>query len=188
MVDELLPWIRSRHPFSLLFHVPAGSLTPQEINDWNTLSQQDLTNLAVKYGVKPDNLRSGDVVRFDDIDTSRGNSVGYHKYRNIDGYVFGRGLPNISKYDRVDYFRYSIPTNRALLIKSTVRPVNDWVISRLGVKLWKVDVGQYQVFTKDLDKLKRDWADQTYFIVLYYIVPWAEDDNIHLDYLYTESA
>lgn len=187
-VDELLPWIRARHPFSLLFHVPAGSLTPEEINSWNVLSDQDLNNLATKYGIKLDNLRSGDIVRFDDIDARIGNLVGYRKYRNTDGCGLGRSPYNIARYGRVDYFRYSLPINQVILVKSSVDAIEDWVISRLGVKLWKVDVGRYQVFTRDIDKLKQDWVTPSSFIVLYYIVPWAEEDNIHLDYLYTESS
>jgi hypothetical protein len=146
-VDELLPWIRARHPFALVFEVPAGTLSILQIVSFANLSNQQITDLAVQVGgINLSNLKRGDAVRFADIPIHRGQLVCYDTTSQLlertpyRGYNLGSSFA-INAFPRVDYFRYSLPGSMVRLRKRWLTPFDQAVITQIGTRLWRVELG-----------------------------------------------
>lgn len=189
-VDELLPWIRARHPFSLLFKVPMGSLSPEGRNNFPDLSDAGITTLAVKYGIKLANLRNGDIVRFEDILNVDGGLVGFANggLIRISYQGFG-GHPKfpITSFPRVDYFRYSLADPIVILEKSKLPPVEEIVTTQIARRGWRLEWGKYRIHVRDLDAFRTHQLNPDRPNVnLYYIIQWDKEDTEYPNDLYYE--
>jgi hypothetical protein len=123
-VDELLPWIRRVHPYSLVFEIPRGSLSAEERIAFHDYTDRELKELILRHGIIPANLQSGDVIRVSDISVQTGNLLASLKTGNVRRIIYQVGQMNqrgvrfqINSFNRVDYFRYSIPVQKVLLVK-----------------------------------------------------------------------
>jgi len=190
LVEDILPWIRSRHPFSLVFELPVGSLTPQEIIDFHLYTDQEITQLVVREGVNLNTLRRGDVIRIMDIPFLQGRFVAYNSATLLVErtayltYRLGSSFA-INWFPRVDYFRYSLPGNDVVVVKSRLPPLTLDMGRRISSQIWVVDIGPYHIYTRDLAKLREDWAKPPPIIRLYYLSPWGDAEGRGHD-LYTE--
>jgi len=194
-VDELLPWIRARHPFSLVFEVPAGTLSLLQTIDFRQMSEQQITDLAVEVGgINLSNLKRGDAVRFTDIPIHSGQIVCYDTRSQIlertpyNGYNLGTFF-DINSFHRVDYFRYSLPGSRVAILKRKLPPFDQAVITQIGSRLWRVEIGRYRIFTQDVVELRVRWLTidhgEDSIIVLHHRAREGVDDTPYLHDLYT---
>ena len=187
-VDELLPWIRKRHPFSLLFKIPIGSMSLIEKQTFIVHTNDGITALAVKYGVKLDNLRTGDIVRFGDIINGDGAFVGFANggLTRISYPGFG-GHPKfpITSFPRVDYFRYSLSDPIVLLEKSKLPPVEEIVTTQIAPRGWRLEWGKYRIHVRDLVAFRTAQLNPARPTVnLYYIIQWDKEDAEYPNDLY----
>jgi len=189
-VDELLPWIRKRHPFSLLFKLPIGSMSLIEKQTFIVLSNAAITALAVKYGVKLDNLRFGDIVRFGDIINVDGGFVGF-----VNGGLIKISYPgfvnhpkfHITSVPRVDYFRYALPDPMVVLAKRKLPPVEEIVTIQISRRGWRLEWGKYRIHVRDLDAFRAVQLNPARPNVnLHYIIQWDKEDSEYPNDLYYE--
>ena len=191
--DDLLPWLRRTHPYALRFAIPAGSLEPGVIAAYDTYNESQLTSLAVENGINLSLLDYGDIVSFEDIPLEQGKylmretngliRIAYH------GLTRSNNPPptvSINNFPRTDYWRYALPGNRVAL--NIDWHWNDAVVEQLEIRLWKVEVGGYRIFTHDLERLRNNWLRlqglENEGLGFYYISPWTRE-NPPKD-LYTE--
>jgi hypothetical protein len=174
-VDELLPWIRARHNYSLLFEIPPGTLTELEINQFIGYTYAMITELAVRYGINLENLERGDVVRISDIPLNRGQLVGYNSAGGLlertpyQGYLGGLAFA-INTFPRVDYFKYTFPGNAVYLVKKRLPPFDQAVVHQVATRIWRAELGRYRIFTRDLVALEESWRNPERDVIgLYYI-------------------
>jgi len=177
LVDVLLPWIRRVHPYSLLFEVPIGSLSPEQVVTFPILSDVDITALVVAQGLPLANLIRGDVVRLMDIPVNQGRYVSYNSASELvertayQGYARG-SVYAINNFPRVDYFRYTLLGNAVVFRKEGLAQFADLPVTRITSKVWALKADLYTIYTKDIEALRIEWNRYPVFAKLYFHTSW----------------